>query len=335
MGGSSTKQTQQQQSTSSNTINPQSWALLSGNYDTAKQNAASLAQPYTGQLTAGFTPTQIQAQGVLGQVATDPTYQANNNQAVAATGGILGSTPNTTITPSPVQASTIAGTNLAPYENPYTSDVINASIAQNERARQMAQVADAQHATAAGAFGGSRSGVMGAQTNEAYDRNNQQNIAALNQANFTQAQQAAGQDVNTQNNMGQFNAGQNLTAQQNTVANTLAGRTQGLAAAGQLANLNNNGLSLATQQGGILGAVGDAQQQQNQTELSNLYNSWLQGKQLTVQQQQMLNSALGLIPNQQTITSSGTGSGTTTQNAGIGGILGSLGSIAQAAAMFA
>jgi hypothetical protein len=334
MSGGGTKTTQQQQSTSSNTLDPQYKSLLMGNYATAQNNAGTLSQPYTGQLTAGFTPTQLQAQGVLSGVATDPRYAANNNQAISGTQGVLNNPVNGQITANPVNASTIANTDLSPYLNPYTNDVINTTIADQERARQIAQVADAQKATAAGAFGGSRSGVMAAGTNDAYDRNTASLLAGLNQANYANAQGLAGQDVNTKNNMGQFNAGQNLTAQQNTVANNLAANNQTLSAAGQLAGLNNNSLALATQQGGLLGSVGDIQQQQNQAELSNAYNNWLTGKQLTLQQQNLLNSALGLIPVQQTVNSSG--SGTTTQKqslgfgdilSGVGGLLGGVGAL--------
>lgn len=315
-GGSSQKQTQQ--STSSNTIDPAQLALLQGNYAGAQTRASTLT-PYTGQLTAGFTPTQTQAQGILSGVATDPTYAANNNSAVNSVQGILGNPANTTVTPQ-----TLAGTDLSPYLNPYTNDVINNSISQNERARQIANVNDNQKATAAGAFGGDRSAVLNAQTNDAYDRNNQTNIAALNQANYQQAQAGATTDINN-----------NLNAQQSTINDTLAGRTQQLGAAGDLVAANNNGLNLATQQGGILGAVGDAQQQQQQTELTNAYQAYMAGQQLTVTQQQLLNSALGLIPNQQTVNSSGSGTSQTTTNPGIAGILGGLGSLAQGAAMFA
>lgn len=366
MTGGSSKQTQQQQQTSTNTIDPTELAMLQGNYASAQSRANSLV-PYTGQLTAGFNPTQTQAQGVLTGIATDPTYGANNNSAISSVQGILSATPNTAVTAAPVTASTynastydpslLAGVDLAPYENPYTSDVINASIAQNERARQTANVNDNQAATAAGAFGGSRSGVANALTNEAYDRNNQTNIASLNQANFAQAQAAAAGDVaaknaagqfnanslnaasqanmGSQNSTNQFNASQNLTAQQASIANALAQAGLQINAAGQLVSLNNAALNTAATQGGILASVGDAQQQQEQNELTNAYNAYLQGQQLTIQQQQLLNSALGLIPNQQTVTSSGTSDGTIKTNSGLGGILGSLGSIASGVAAFA
>lgn len=283
------------QNTSTNTINPQQFGMLQGNYQTAQGNAAKLNTPYSGQLTAGFTPTQTQAQGILSGVATDPTYGAVNNQAVAGTQGILGNTV------APVNTATIAGADLSPYLNPYTQNVINTTIADQERARQIANVNNDQQASAAGAFGGSRSGVLNSLTNDAYDRNTGSLLAGLNRDNYNNAMDLAGQDVASQNNMGQFNA--NLGLQNNT---------QQLGAAGQLADLNNNGLSLATQQGGLLGAVGDAQQQQHQTELTNAYNAYLQGQQMTVAQQNLLNSALGMIPIQQTVNSSGTNTQTQT-----------------------
>lgn len=313
MGGSSKKETTQQ--TSTNTLDPAYSKMLTDNYSAAQGRANSLT-PYTGQLTAGFTPTQIQAQGVLSGVGTDPKYGANNDNAISAVNGVLGYQPTN------VDPSTIAGADLSQYENPFTSSVIDSTIAQQERARQIAGVSDNAHATAAGAFGGSRSGVLSALTNEGYDRNTGDLIANLNAANFNQAQGAAATDAATKNQVGEFNA---------TNANTAAGLR--LNAAGQLVSDNTAALGTAATQGGILGAVGDAQQAQNQSELDRAYQAYTQGQQLTLQQQQLLNSALGLIPNQQTVSSNGTN--TTKENPGLGGILSSLGSIAQGAAMFA
>ena len=359
-GGSKTTQSATQSGTTTNMIDPQYLAMLQGNYKTAQQNATSLAQPYTGQLTAGFTPTQNQAMGILSNVATDPTYQANNTAASNAVSGVLGTPINGTITPTaaststvasnPVTAGLLANTNLSPYENPYQSDVINASVAQNERAREIAQTQANEQATAGNAFGGSRSGVANALTNQLYDQNDQTNIANLNTANFNQAQTAATGDINRQLSADEYNSSGNLAAQQSNQTaglntsefnsaqdtatqqasfnNALASAGLQLNAAGQLVSTNAAALQTATNQGGILSAVGDAQQQQQQTELTNAYNAYLQGNQLTVEQQQLLNSALGLIPNQQTISTDGTSTGTskTSQSMGLGSILGGAGS---------
>lgn len=277
--------------TQTNTIDPWSKAMLTANYDTAKQNASGLAAPYTGPLTAGFNPTQTQAQGILSNIGVDPSYGATANAATAGAQGILNSKP-------------LTAEDLQQYMNPFQSSVIDASINENERARQIAQNQMNMQNTAGSAFGGSRSGVANALTNEAYDRNNQTNIANLNSANFTQAQQAS-----------------------------LAAKNLGLTAANDVANLNNNALGVATQQGGILGAVGDAQQAQEQGGLDRAYNNWLQGKQLTLQEQNLLNSALGMIPVQQTVQSDGTSK--TSTNPGLAGILSAVGQGAMAGAKFA
>lgn len=290
---------QKQTSTSSNTINPQQFQQYQDNYAKAQSNANSLT-PYQGQITAGFNPTQTQAQGVLSTIATDPTYANNNNSAIGAVQGVLA---------NPISASQLSGTNLDPYLNPYTKDVINTTNNAIGLQRQTANTQDNQQATAAGAFGGSRSGVANALTNQYYDQNTAATDAGLNQANFSQAQNAAAADIAAQNQTKQFNVNSQLTG------------------ANSLAALNNNGFSLAQQQAGLLSAVGDTQQQQAQTELTNAYNAYTQGQQLTLQQQQLLNQALGIIPIQQTTN----GTTTTTSNPGAMGIIGGLGSLALAA----
>lgn len=296
-GGSSTQSSQNQ--TQTNTTDPELKALLMNNYATAQGNAGALT-PYTGQLTAGQNATQQQAQGVLTGIGTDQSGQTAINGAKNAVTGVLNS-----------NIGTIAGTDLSQYMNPYTKDVINASINQNEQARQTANMNDNQKATAAGAFGGSRSGVANAVTNQLYDQNNQSNIAALNSANYTQAQGAANSDI------------QNRLAQ--------AGLTMN--AAGQIVSLNNAGLQDATTRAGILGSVGDINQQQAQAQDDSAYQEFLRQQGFGAQQQSILNAALGLLPNQQTVTTNGTGSSSTKSNPGFGGILSSLGSIASGAAM--
>lgn len=285
-GGSSTQSSQNQ--TQTNTTDPELKSLLMNNYATAQGNAGSLT-PYTGQLTAGMNPTQQQAQGLLTGIGTDQSGQTAINGAKSAVTGIL----NGNITD-----------NLDQYMNPYTKDVINASVAQNEQARQIANMNDNQKATAAGAFGGSRSGVANAVTNQLYDQNDQTNIANLNSQNYNQA-----------------------------IQSSLAQAGLTMNAAGQVVSLNNAGLQDATTRAGILGAVGDANQAQTQAQDDSAYQEFLRQQGFGAQQQSILNAALGLLPNQQTVTTNGTGSSSTKSNPGFGGILSSLGSIASGAAM--
>jgi len=283
----SSSQKQETHQVSSNTVDPALMSMYNDNYAHAKGNASTLT-PYTGQLTAGFTPDQLSSQGILKNIALDPSYLNAANGATAGAQGVLNSNP-------------LTAADLQQYMNPFQSNVIDASINENERARQIAQNQMNMQNTAGAAFGGSRSGVANALTNEAYDRNNQSNIANLNAANYSQAQNAS-----------------------------LGAKNLQLNAANSVANLNNNALGVATNQGGILSAIGDTQQAQAQNELTNAYNAYTQGQNLTIAQQNLLNQALGIIPIQQTTTSDGTSK--TTSNPGIGGILGAVGGLALAGA---
>lgn len=74
------------------------------------------------------------------------------------------------------------------YMNPYQQEVIDASMADLNRQRQMQQMRDLNTATAAKAFGGSRQGVAQALTNEAYDRTAANTLANLRSQGFGNAQ---------------------------------------------------------------------------------------------------------------------------------------------------
>lgn len=324
MSGGSQKTTQQQQSTSTNTIDPQQLALLQGNLSDARANAAKIGGPYSGQLTASFAPAQLQAQGILSGIGTDQSGQQAIGGATSAVQGILGNPVNGTINASPVVAGQLSNTDLSPYENPFTSGVINQTIAEQERARQIANLANDQQASAAGAFGGSRSGVINANTNEGYDRNTGSLIAGLNSDNFNQARTAAGQDIASKLAADQFNSTQGVNAQQASFNNALASAGLTMNAAGQIVALNQAGLQDATARGGILASVGDAQQQQQQSDYDRMYQEYLRQQSLPAQQQSILNSALGMFPAQGTTTTSGSGTTTQKSSPGLAGIVGGL-----------
>lgn len=74
------------------------------------------------------------------------------------------------------------------YMNPYQEGVINTTMADLERQRQIQQLNDLNTATRAKAFGGSRQGVAEALTNEAAQRTAASTMANLRSQGFTQAQ---------------------------------------------------------------------------------------------------------------------------------------------------
>jgi hypothetical protein len=246
MSGASTKTS----STQSNTIDPSQMARFTQNYDTALGVANRPFQPYTGEMVAGSNPALDQGYSMIGNIANNNTGASTLNSGIDAVKSLSG--------------------DLSPFMNPYQQGVINTTMSDLERQRQMAQMGDAQAATAAGAFGGSRSGVMGALTNEAYDRNAASTLAGLNAQNYSNAQNVA------------LQSGSALGALSDQQLQQALSRAGAMTGAG-------------TQQQGIQQALDDAR-----------YQEFLRQWMYPDQQQQLRNQALGLIPLQQTVTGTGT-----------------------------
>jgi len=82
---------------------------------------------------------------------------------------------------------------IAAFQNPYEQQVVQQSLRDIEEQRQMAQAQEAQRATAARAFGGSRQGVAQSLTNEAALQQAARTSALLRQQGFGQAAQLAQQ----------------------------------------------------------------------------------------------------------------------------------------------
>ena len=90
---------------------------------------------------------------------------------------------------------TIAGTDLTRYTNPYETQVVNQSLQDLERARQMQANQLGAQATGAGAFGGSRQAIMESELGRNFLDQSARTASGLRQAGFQNAQQMAGQDI--------------------------------------------------------------------------------------------------------------------------------------------
>jgi len=77
--------------------------------------------------------------------------------------------------------------NIGAYMNPSTGEVIDSTIADLNRARQMANVDAAGYATRAGAFGGDRAAILEAENNRNYLESAARSAAQLRSAGFDQA----------------------------------------------------------------------------------------------------------------------------------------------------
>lgn len=99
--------------------------------------------------------------------------------------------------------------NTEAFMNPYTSQVIDTTLADLDRVNQMALNRVGDNAVSAGSFGGSRQGIAEAETNRAFLNQAAQTAAQLRASGFGQARSAA-QDLAARNQAAQ---GQQLSRQ--------------------------------------------------------------------------------------------------------------------------
>lgn len=241
------------------------------------------------------------------------------------------------------------------YQNPYQQQVIDRTAADMNRNLDMQQNQTGAAASAAGAFGGARHGLVEAenmaQTNRAIgdmaanynsqgfntaaglagqDIGNQMTVAGQNQNAMNQAGQFG---ANAQNNVNQYNAanrqqqyGANQNAQ-NTSRQYNAGATNAnmnnmfnnnISAAGQLGNLASNSFSMGNQisQNQMnSGTMAQQLQQQIMGQGQGMYDQWSQQPQNALQ---MRLQSLGMNPLNNATTT------TQTSNPGWGSMFGNL-----------
>jgi hypothetical protein len=277
-----------------NTLDPQYSGVVYGNYDRAQALANTPFQPYTGQRVAGFTPAQVQAQAAFAGIGQGDQGAPPLQTGIGVASGVSGYQPQT------VSTTPLTGVDLSGYMNPYTQQVINSTLSDLGRQQQIQDVNDAGAATRAGAFGGSRSAVLQSLDDANFARTAAQTAANLRQADFSQAQAAAQSDLQRQ-----------LTAGQLNQAAGLQGAGLNLGAANALSGMGNQQLNQALTRAGALSTGGDPQQQNQQAQLDAAYQQWLMAQQYPIQMQNLLNSAVGLIPKTGTTNSTGSTDGST------------------------
>lgn len=169
----------------------------SGILDFAKANpslAGSLLGALTGSISAAKAPTsQTTTTSIDPQIKAE--YLANLERAKTAAAE-LGAKQYVEPGEKYKEAETalynlgmtpFGAKDIQQFYNPYEEQVVQGALGDIERTRQMQALQDAQRATAARAFGGSRYGVQSALTNEAALRQAATTSGQLRQAGFTQA----------------------------------------------------------------------------------------------------------------------------------------------------
>jgi hypothetical protein len=245
------------------------------------------------QIKAAYLTNLDFARDVGNQMGTrqfagfDPTYQQGEQMALAAGSGpgrqqlgIAGQLSQAAAGYSPQQMmaadagpASMAGAmgynaaqfggatadmgNIGQYLNPFTQNVIDASMADLERGRQTASQQIGERAQAARAFGGSRQGVAEALSNQQFAETAGKTISQLRAQGFDTAANLMQQDLNRQQQAGLSNqAALNQAGQFGAGAFNQAGLAN-QAARNQMAQFNAQQLQqagLANQQAGLQGA---------------------------------------------------------------------------------
>ena len=291
MGGSTTT-TQQGSSESTNEI-PQ-WVQNAGqqNYGLAQQVASRPLQQYQGQMVADIGPQMQQAWNLAGNSGGVGQDAQNASQA-----GYLNTMGQT---PGQVNPAQLSNTNLQPYMNPYTQNVINSTLPIMQQNLGLQQNQAQNQANSANAFGGSRQAVQQGVTQAQGAQKMAQMAAQLNQANFGQAQGAAQSDVGAQNTAQAQNQQAGLSQEQLT--------NQAAAGLGQLGTqqMQNNIANY-----GMLTSAGGLEQNQSQNDINTNMSKFNQAFQYPQQQLGMMESSLGMTPYDS--ATSGTSASTQTQ----------------------
>ena len=277
MGGSSTTNT----NTSSQSINeiPQ-WVQNAGqaNYGLAQEVASQPLQQYQGQLVAGVSPQMQQAWNLAAN---------SGNVGVGAQSAAQAGFMNAeNYTPQQVSAQTVtpqtlASTNLDPYMNPYTQDVINTTLPIMEQGLALQQNQQQNAANSANAYGGSRQGIQQGVTQAQGALNEAQMAAQLNQANFAQATQGATGDISRNLTAQQANQAAALQAAQANQAAGLTANGQSIFAATGLGTLGNQQMQNQLAQYGMLTSAGAGQEQQQQNDINAQIAKFQQAWQLS------------------------------------------------------
>ena len=235
---------------------------------------------------AGPQPMVVGMQNQYPANAQQPMQQAQNpaqppnifgTAAQGMTQGIKAAGMETMYRPQ-----TIAGTDLSAYTNPYESQVVNQSLQDLERSRQMQANQLGAQASQAGAFGGSRQAIMESELSRNYLDQAARTASGLRQAGFQNAQQLAGQDI-----------GFGLQGSQN--------RQQAASTLGQLSNLGfGQGMALneqSAQQGALAQGI-------NQMLIDAAKGQYAGYQGAPAQSLQYMTGALGATPTPTTTTQS-------------------------------
>lgn len=246
-GGGGTQTVVQQQQ-----LPPYLEGAINKNLGIADELAARPYTPYTGERIAGFAPEQQQAFQKIrdAQGGAQPFYQ----QAGQTYQEILNN-------PNFLQGK------IAQYQNPYENQVVQSTLGDIDRQRQMQQNQAQGQAVSQGAFGGTRQAIANTENTRNYNQLAANTAGTLRAQGFNTAAGLANQDINRQVDV--------------------AGRYAGLGTEGQRQNYADIN---------TLQALGQTQQATEQQRLDLAYKQFLEQQNYPLQQLALRQAAVGASP---------------------------------------
>ena len=238
-------------------------------FGAAKGVAQQPFVPYTGPMVAGFSPDQLQQfQATRGMFESgmgyDPTKalqgmaQDQFRPTIQPVTGFEAPTIQATQAPGAAQIGPVStpqfrgllSQDIGAYQSPYQQQVIDLAMGDIQRQADIARGGAQDRAIRAGAFGGSRSAVLEAESQKPYAEAMARTAAGLRQSGFEQAQQAAQADLARQQQLGMFGSEQE---QQRALQQAQFGQQAGIFGAelGQQRNLQQAQMQQQRQMGGL------------------------------------------------------------------------------------
>ena len=201
-----------------------------------------------GQTAQGFDAAGVDSQGYNATNAGSQGYGAVDTTATGYGAERLGSTP--TVGANNVQTGLLANQDLSSYMNQYDNAVVDNTLSDLDRARQIQGQTIGANATAAGAFGGSRHALREAENNRNFYEQAADTSAQLRQSGFNNAQQMGLTDIGNTMQANLANQGANLQANSLTANLSQQGNMANQSAANQAAQFgaqSQNQAGLANQ----------------------------------------------------------------------------------------
>ena len=247
--------------TTSSTIDPELMGIYKDVYGIGKTIANQPYLPYTGPQVAGFNPDQLAGfdttrSNFMRSLTADPRTKLNELMTGSAPSFLTG--------------------DISGYMNPYTQNVVDTTLTDINKMRNMALNRDADRAIAANAFGGSRQGVLESLTNQAAIEQAAKTGASLRSQGYRDAANLMQTDLDR--------AFRNKFFQGDIAGNILQDQSS------QLGNLFN---------------IGGMQQGLQQTGIDKAFGQYQDAIGYGPRQLGLLAQSAGLIPQQSTSTQTG------------------------------